>query len=109
MPFIERRDWERVRYLAPPVPQLDVGGVSHDVADCSERGVRYLVGRGEAAGPAVGDDVRGLLRFPTGEEVEVEGVVVRREPGEIAVQFTTLWVPRDVMLSEKRRLRRLTG
>jgi hypothetical protein len=73
------------------------------VLDCSERGL-LIVRTGDALAET-GLDIQGKVRFPTGVEVTVEGVVLRAQQDAIAIQFTGLWIPRDVILAELRRLR----
>jgi hypothetical protein len=103
MSFIDRRAHERVQYVTSERPRLTVGRASYEVLDCSERGL-LLVRAGDALAEP-GLDIQGTIRFPTGVEVTVEGVVVRAQAEAIAVQFTGLWIPRDVILAEQRRLR----
>ena len=73
------------------------------MVDCAERGLRFLA-TGVTA-PSVGSEVRGVVRFPGGREVPVEGVVVRAGVGDIAVNFTRLWIDKEVIEGERRRLR----
>ena len=103
MSFIDRRAHERVQYTAGEGPRLTVRDASYQVLDCSERGL--LLARTGDALAETGLDVQGKIRFPTGVEVTVEGVVVRAQEDAIAIQFTGLWIPRDVILAELRRLR----
>jgi PilZ domain len=103
MSFIDRRAHERVQYVASERPILIVGGATYQVLDCSERGL--LIARAGDALVEAGVDVQGKVRFPTGNEVMVEGVVVRAQADAVAIQFTGLWIPRDVILAEQRRLR----
>ena len=103
MSFIDRRAHERVQYATSEPPLLIAAGGAHPVLDCSERGL--LVVRAGDALAEIGLDIQGKVRFPTGVEVSVEGVVVRAQEDAIAVQFTGLWIPRDVILAEQRRLR----
>lgn len=103
MSFIDRRAHERVQYASAERPRLAVGTSTYEVLDCSERGL--LVERSGGALSEAGNDFQGVIRFPTGVEVSVEGVVVRAQEDAIALQFTGLWIPRDVILAEQRRLR----
>ncbi len=100
--FIDRRAHERVQYAATDRPRLIVAGASFEVLDCSERGL-LLVRSGDALAET-GFDIQGKVRFPTGVEVPVEGVVLRAQEDAIAVQFTGIWIPRDVILAELRRM-----
>ena len=104
MSFIDRRAHERVQYATSGErPILTVGSATYEVLDCSERGL--LVARSGDELTQAGTDVQGTVRFPTGREVPVEGVVVRAQEDAVAIQFTGVWIPRDVILSELRRLR----
>ncbi len=103
MSFIDRRAHERGQYAAGERPRLTVRDASYEVLDCSERGL--LIARTSDAPAEMGLDIQGRIRFPTGVEVTVEGVVVRAQEDAVAIQFTGLWIPRDVILAEQRRLR----
>jgi hypothetical protein len=103
MSFIDRRAHERVQYATSERPVLTVGKATYEVLDCSERGL--LVARADDALAEAGLDIQGKIRFPTGVEVTVEGVVLRAQQDAIAIQFTGLWIPREVILAEQRRLR----
>jgi hypothetical protein len=101
----ERRGFERVEY-GPDTAERPVflsGGGVFDVVDCAERGIRYVAMTDRL--PEVGSDVRGTIRFPDGPEVPVEGVVVRAADDGIAVNFTQLWIDKEVIERERRRLR----
>lgn len=105
----ERRAYERIEY--PPKaanrPRFAVGDDVLAVLDCSERGLRCSLP--SAPVPAIGDDIRGRVHFPTGAQVDVEGAVTRVLPDAIAVQFTSLWVPKGVIIAERRSLGLLPG
>jgi hypothetical protein len=101
----ERRGFERVEY-GPETTERPVfltGGIEFDVVDCAERGIRYAAMSERM--PAIGTDVRGTIRFPDGPEVPVEGVVVRVARDGVAVNFTQLWIDKEVIERERRRLR----
>ncbi len=103
MSFIDRRAHERVIYPHGQRPTLTVGGGTYEVLDCSERGLR--VARTGAALLETSADVQGRVRFPPGNEVMIEGVVLRVQGDAIAIQFTGLWIPRVVILGELRRMK----
>jgi hypothetical protein len=103
MSFVERRGFERVEYAPGERPILLMGDQSFEVVDCAERGLRYLPLHGSI--PEVGADVRGTVRFPGGPEVEIEGVVVRAVAEGIGVNFTELWIDKEIIERERRRLR----
>jgi len=92
----------RVRFPAPVPVGSRVRG-TFEVVDCAERGLRY-----DASGerlPDIGSDVRGTIRFPDGPEVPIEGVVVRAGGDGVAINFTQLWIDKEVIERERRRLR----
>jgi hypothetical protein len=101
----ERRGFERVEYGpdASDRPVFLSGGGTFEVVDCAERGMRYLALQERV--PDVGSDVRGTIRFPDGPEVPVEGVVVRAGRDGVGVNFTQLWIDKEVIERERRRLR----
>jgi hypothetical protein len=101
----ERRGFERVEYASGERPVFLSGGGAFEVVDCAERGLRYVPSGAGATLPAVGTDIRGTIRFPDGPEVPVEGVVVRVTGDGIAVNFTQLWIDKEVIEQERRRLR----
>jgi PilZ domain len=103
MSFIDRRAHERVIYPTGQRPTLTVGGGTYEVLDCSERGLRVM--RAGAALLETSVDIQGRVRFPPGNEVMIEGVVLRVQDDAIAIQFTGLWIPRDVILGELRRMK----
>jgi hypothetical protein len=103
MSFIDRRAHERVVYPPGQRPTLIVGAGKYEVCDCSERGL--LVARAGTALLETTVDIHGQVRFPTGTEVTIEGVVLRVQDETIAIQFTGLWIPRDVILGELRRMK----
>lgn len=99
----ERRGFERVEYLPGERPVFLTGGGAFEVVDCAERGIRYVAVPSHP--PAVGSDIRGTIRFPDGPEVPVEGVVVRVAGDGVGVNFTQLWIDKEVIEGERRRLR----
>lgn len=101
----ERRGFERIEY-GPDTAERPVflsGGGTFEVVDCAERGLRYVAASERL--PAIGSDVRGTIRFPDGPEVPVEGVVVRAGGDGVAVNFTQIWIDKEVIERERRRLR----
>lgn len=104
MSFVERRGFERVEYAPGDRPAFVVDGETFEVADCAERGLRYLP-ISNAPLPIPGSEIHGIVRFPTGREAHVEGVVVRSEPAGVGVHFTEHWIDKEVIESERRRLR----
>jgi hypothetical protein len=99
----ERRGFERLQYAAGERPVFLSGGTEFEVVDCAERGIRYVPLSDRM--PEVGSDVRGTIRFRDGPEVPVEGVVVRAGGDGVAVNFTQIWIDKEVIERERRRLR----
>ena len=101
----ERRGFERVEYGRDRAerPVFLSGGGTYEIVDCAERGMRYVPPGGRL--PDIGSDVRGTIRFPDGPEVLVEGVVVRTGGDGVAVNFTQIWIDKEVIERERRRLR----
>ena len=89
MSFIDRRAHERVIYPAGQRPTLTVGGGTYEVLDCSERGLR--VARTGAALLEASVDVQGRVRFPPGNEVMIEGVVLRVQGDDRASEPIHQW------------------
>lgn len=103
MSFVERRGYERIEYPPDDRPTFTVNDRNFVVLDCSERGLRYAT---DNAAPDIGTELKGLVRFTPGTEVEVEGAVLRVQANSVAVLFTTKWIPRDVIVSERWRVQR---
>lgn len=85
-PNSQRRSFHRVRFPIAEQPRWIVGNTSFTVIDLSETSCRL-----DLRGIGVIDDQRpisGFLRFTDGDQVWIEGNVLRREPQELIVQFT---------------------
>jgi hypothetical protein len=104
-PGEERRGFERLEYAPGERPVFLIGGGVFEVVDCAERGLRYVPSEARSRLPEIGSDIRGTIRFPDGPEVPIEGVVVRAGDDGIAVNFTQLWIDKEVIERERRRLR----
>jgi hypothetical protein len=104
MSFVERRGYERIEYPPGERPAFLCGGRALEVVDCSERGLRFTP---LDAPPDVGAELSGLVRFPPGNEVQIEGAVLRVQGDmTVAVLFTTRWIPREVIVAERWRVQR---
>ena len=104
MSFEERRGFERVDYRATDRPRFAARGESFEVVDCAERGLRYAP-TADGRLPDVGSDIGGTVSFPSGSTVEVKGVVVRAGADGVAINFTELWIDKEIIEAERRRLR----
>lgn len=105
--FINRRRHVRVYYPAgcPPIflPELIVNHRNCQVLDLSEGGIRFAVSN---AAFVKNGKVKALLRFLDGDELEVSGVVVRRDRNQIALMLEA-GIPYCRIMSEQLRLRSL--
>jgi hypothetical protein len=97
-----RRGHFRLRYPPGAGPVLDVAGTTSVIVELSERGLRFSDG-GRTATLAA--RVTGVLRFPDGDELAVEGAVVRAVGGWVAVRLNR-GVHLGRMLAEQRRILR---
>lgn len=97
-----RRRHFRLRYPPGAEPLLHADGTTRRVAELSERGLRYSDGGRTAT---LAERVVGVLRFPDGTELPVEGAVVRAVGGWVAVRLTR-GVHLRRMLAEQRRVLR---
>lgn len=95
------RAYYRLVYPLAFRPTFVVGGAKFQVVDLSEQGIRYVHPGPSRPNPGVA--VEGLVRLPTGEEVEVEGTVVRVEAPQVALVLSR-GVPFGLMLDQQRYL-----
>jgi hypothetical protein len=98
-----RRAHYRVTYPLVERPAFEVAGATYEVVQCSERGLRYQVSDGGV--PALGDEVRGTIRFRRGAKVEVTGEVTRAQGGEVVLVLHQRGIPFSDMLLEQQYLR----
>ena len=103
MSFVERRGYERIEYPPDDRPTFQFDDHGFVVLDCSERGMRFHT---DGQPPEIGTELRGIVRFAPGTQVEIEGAVLRVQGNSVAVLFTTKWIPRDVIVSERWRVQR---
>jgi len=101
MPWAHDREHYRVAYPTALRPKLLVHGVSFDVVDISERGIRFRLGSAQA--PQPGFELEGVLRFRRGETITVRGSVLRVDQGEVAARLEE-GIPLRVVMEEQRFL-----
>ena len=101
-PEANRRRHFRLPYPPDAGPVLEVSGAALPVLELSERGL-HLAHGDRTAGP--GERVGGLLRFPDGTEVPVEGVALRTVGDFVTVRLND-GVGLDRMLAEQKRILR---
>lgn len=99
---LNHRSHFRLRYPPGAGPTLTTDGGAREVAELSERGLRYSDGGVTATLSA---KVIGTLRFPDGAELVIEGTVVRAVGGWIALRLTR-GVHLGRMLTEQKRILR---
>ena len=95
------REQYRVAYPTALRPKLLVHGVSFDVVDISERGIRFRLGSAQA--PEPGFELQGVLRFRRGETITIRGAVLRVDQGEVAARLEE-GIPLRVVMEEQRFL-----
>ncbi|HTS89714.1 MAG TPA: PilZ domain-containing protein [Gemmatimonadales bacterium] len=101
MAWIHDREHYRVAYPTALRPKLVVQGVTFEVVDISERGIRFRLG--EAARPEPGFEVQGEVRFRRGETITLRGTVLRVADGEVAARLEE-GIPLRVIMEEQRFL-----
>jgi hypothetical protein len=100
-----QRGHYRIEYPTPARPSLVTSERTLEVIDCSESGLRYVLPEADSQ-PGIGSEVRGVVHFRTGEEVEVEGVISRLYGRSVAVSFSGTQIPFSTILQEQHYLRR---
>jgi hypothetical protein len=94
------RAFYRIRYPVFLRPTLLIGAERFVVVDVSERGLRFLA---TGSGPPPGAVVVARLSLLEMSPIEVEGTVVRREGGHVALVLAR-GVPFAVILDQQRLL-----
>jgi hypothetical protein len=103
-PFKHDREFYRLEYPPAGAPTFVELGVARRVVDIGEGGFRFAHDHIEQV--LAGQRVSGVIEFPEGESLNVEGTVVRVQNGEVAVHCAPRVIPLSIVLSEQRRLRR---
>jgi hypothetical protein len=98
------RRFFRLRYPIGGAPRFVTSGLTHSLVDIGEGGFRYAPG--DASPPEVGSVVSGVIEFAEGEPLELEGIVVRVQGGEVAVHCAKRAIPLAVVLREQRYVRK---
>jgi hypothetical protein len=97
------RAFYRIRFPISERPRLQIADASHDVVDCSEAGVRYLIGSGPL--PDIGAEVAGTVMFTREGPLDVAGKVVRVQGRTVALHLDRAGIPLAVIMAEQRYLR----
>ena len=105
MNFRFERSEYRIPYPPTARPRFIMGREERDVVDCSEKGLRYVGEQGFF--PEEGAVVSGKVHLVSGgAPVEVRGVVVRVQNGEVAVHLEKPGIPVQRVFQEQRYLSR---
>lgn len=104
MEYPNHREFFRIHYPWEERPRFVLHSSICEVIDCSERGLRFRLPPPSA--PPVGAELSGRLRLRRGQEVAVQGVVVRVEEGEVALRLLEPGVSFYLILKEQIHLRR---
>jgi hypothetical protein len=102
MPDDSRRALYRINYPLAERPTFEVGRFLYEVIDCSEKGLRYEV-RSQRI-PTVGTEQAGTLQFRRGDDVPVQGQVIRARDGIVVLALEPA-LPFAEILAEQRYLR----
>lgn len=103
MQWRHEREHYRIQYPAAARPRLVANGVTYDVLDLSEGGIRVLVPEGEPA-PGLDAELSGVLRFRRDDEIVVmRGRVLRVEDRHVAIRLE-VGLGFRVVLDEQRYL-----
>ena len=106
MPTENQRTHFRVVYpeQARPTFLPADGRASMPVLDCSEGGLRIELGASQRP-PAMKQEMSGRLQLRDGQEVAVQGSVVRVQGREVCLKLDRPGLPLSVIFSEQRFLR----
>jgi hypothetical protein len=97
-----RRALYRIVYPVAERPTFETGRFLFEVIDCSERGLRYEIR--DRRPPTVGSELGGTLAFRRGEEVVIQGEVIRASEGIVVLALEPP-LPFAEVLAEQRYLR----
>ncbi|MDP7035143.1 MAG: hypothetical protein QF752_11680 [Planctomycetota bacterium] len=98
---INRRDLFRILY--PPIDRIPViiDGITHEVTEISEGGFRYL--RKEDSFQEVGSIITAEIHLRDGENVSIQGELIREEAEESVVQLIQ-GIPLEKVMAEQKYL-----
>jgi hypothetical protein len=99
MVWAHQREHYRILYPAALRPRLVVQGVSFEILDLSERGIRFDLG--DAVPPEPGNEFVGEVQFRRGETVAVRGAILRVVDREAAARLDP-GIPLRIVLEEQR-------
>lgn len=93
----------RIQFPTPERPTFEANDCQYTVLDCSETGIRYRV---NGPLPDVGTEVSGVLRLRRGEDIEVEGEVVRLYDHEVGLRLKPPGIPLRTIIAEQLFIRK---
>lgn len=101
MAWAHEREHYRVAYPAALRPRLLVHGITFEVVDISERGIRFRLGLAQK--PEPGFELQGVVRFKRGETITIRGTVLRVIEDEVSCRLDEGF-PLRVIMEEQRYL-----
>jgi c-di-GMP-binding flagellar brake protein YcgR len=102
-PFIQRRQYFRIRYPAKLAPEIVIWARNFRVVDISEMGVRFT--NPDKLEFPIGYVVRGVITFYDKESLQVSGSVAWANGDDVALRLVK-GIPFSRVLSEQAFLRR---
>lgn len=97
-----RRELYRILYPLVERPTFEAGRFLLEVIDVSEKGIRIDIGMRRL--PEVGSEMGGTIQFRSGDELEVQGEVIRAREGTLVLALNPP-LPYAQILAEQRYLR----
>lgn len=96
-----RRQFFRLEYPGKSGPRFVSGGVTYQVLDISEQGLK--LGAASTQGIKVGAKFAGSLTFPDGETFLAFGIVKRITVETVSIQLNKP-IPYRIIMAEQRRI-----
>ncbi|MCX5766627.1 MAG: PilZ domain-containing protein [Gemmatimonadetes bacterium] len=95
-----KRDFYRVYYPPKVRPKFNIGGVTAEVIDASERGVAFRIPHKPM--PELNSELAGTIRFHR-REVDVSGVIMRVDEHKAVLLLDPPGIPMQVIVMEQQR------
>jgi hypothetical protein len=96
------REHFRVQYPTAARPKVVLEGLTYDVVDLSEGGIKFSVGKHPLL--PVNKEFSATVRFQRGEVIDITGRVLRTADRHVAARLSS-GIPFKVILEEQRYLR----
>ena len=81
----EKRKYFRIIYPEPSRPKIVIGEKHFDIIDISEQGVKFCLD--ENLKLPEDEDLQGIVTFPGGTKVEIQGKILRRHGDKLIILF----------------------